>query len=391
MKQDATGHALMQTTPRPAQVFERGQGTWLFDDQGVRYLDWVQGWAVNGLGHCPYEVTQAIARQMQQVMNVGPAYFNAPAIELAELLVAHSCFDQVFLASSGAEANEAAIKLARKWGQVNKRGAFEIISFKDAFHGRTLATMAASGKSGWESLFTPVMPGFRKAEYNNPQSVLDLIGPDTVAVMLEPVQGEAGVIPAHAEFMQGLRRLCNEHHLLLIVDEVQTGCGRTGTLFAYQDYGIEPDIMSLGKGIGGGVPLSALLARQHVCCFAYGEQGGTYCGNPLMAAAGVAVLETLLKTDFLQTVRVRGQQLQAGLQALSVRHALGGVRGKGMLQALLLPAENGTHIAASAYASGFLINSPRPGVLRFMPPLNSTQGEIEEGLQRLDQIFADAC
>ena len=251
----------------------------------------MQGWAVNCLGHSPPVVAEALAAQAKLLLTPSPAFYNGPSLKLAQALVENSCFDQVFFANSGAEANEGAIKLARKYGAKYKNGAFEIITFEGGFHGRTLATMSASGKKAFEPLFEPKVSGFRKAKLNDLDSVKALISDNTVAVMLEPIQGEAGVWPATDQFLQELRALTKEHGLLLIVDEIQTGMGRTGKLFHYEHAGIEPDIMTLGKGIGGGVPLAALLATEHASCFEHGDQGGTFNGNPLMCAAGLAVLE----------------------------------------------------------------------------------------------------
>ncbi|HLS52193.1 MAG TPA: aminotransferase class III-fold pyridoxal phosphate-dependent enzyme, partial [Burkholderiaceae bacterium] len=294
MEFDRTGvNALMEITARPDLVFVSGQGSWLVDHTGKRYLDFVQGWAVNSLGHCPPVVIEALQKQASVLINPSPAFYNQPAIDFAKQLVAASCFDRVFFANSGAEANEGAIKLARKWGRLHRNGAYKIITFEHGFHGRTLATMSASGKSGWDSLFAPQVDGFPKAQYNDLASVKALIDDDTVAIMLEPVQGEGGVIAANKQFMQGLRDLSQQHGILLIVDEVQTGMGRTGTLFAYQQASIKPDIMTLAKGIGAGVPLAALCATEAVSCFEHGDQGGTYNGNPLMAAVGLAVLNTI--------------------------------------------------------------------------------------------------
>jgi acetylornithine/N-succinyldiaminopimelate aminotransferase len=375
--------SLMPIAHRPDVVFVRGEGAYLFDSDGRRYLDWVQGWAVNCLGHAPLPVAQALARQAQTLINPSPAFYNQPALELADLLTQHSCFDHVFFGSSGAEANEGAIKLARKWGQLNRGGAYEIITFANGFHGRTLATMSASGKPGWDTLFAPQVPGFPKATLNDLESVKRLIGPGTVAIMLEPIQGEAGVIPATAEFVQGLRQLCDEYGLLLIFDEVQTGCGRTGTLFAYQQLGVEPDIMTLGKGIGGGVPLSALLAKRACSCFVPGDQGGTYCGNPLMCAAGVAVIRSLLQDGFLEASRASGDLLADELRALSAEFGLGEVRGKGMLLALEVGENTAPEIVSRAREVGLLLNAPRPQCLRFMPALNTTASEIREGVSLL--------
>ena len=387
MTKAVSADSLMPITQRPDIVFSRGSGSWLFDREGRRYLDWVQGWAVNCLGHSPIEVSEALTRQAATLINPSPAFYNEPAIELAELLTRHSVFDHVFFASSGAEANEGAIKLARKWGQVHKHGAHEIITFVNAFHGRTLATMSASGKPGWDTKFAPQVAGFPKAQLNDLESVRRLINDNSVAIMLEPIQGEAGVIPASREFLQALRALCDEHQLLLIFDEVQTGCGRTGPLFAYEDSGIEPDIMTLGKGIGGGTPLSALLARKDVSCFDAGDQGGTYCGNPLICAVGIAVMKALLADGFLDRARHTAQVFVDKLRALSRDLGLGEVRGAGWLLALELGQNCAPEVVAQARTQGLLLNAPRPGCLRFMPALNMNLDEIDEGIGILRRVL----
>jgi len=304
-----------------------------------------------------------------------------------------SCFDRVFFANSGAEANEGAIKLARKWGQVKRGGAYKIITFEHSFHGRTLATMSASGKPGWDTIFAPQVPGFPKAKLNDLDSVRALIDDETVAVMLEPVQGESGVIPVTAEFMQGLRELTRAHDMLLIVDEVQTGVGRTGTLFAYQHFGIEPDIMTLAKGIGGGVPLAALCSREEVSVFKHGDQGGTYNGNPLMAAAGLAVFDTVAAPGFLDAVNASAKHLSDGLNSLSDKHGMEGERGLGMLRALKLGRDIGPALVKAAIErspEGLLLNAPRPNLLRFMPALNVSVEEIDLMLAWLDELIARA-
>lgn len=381
--------SLMPIAPRPDTLFVRGAGAWLYDAAGRRYLDWVQGWAVNCLGHSPQAIVDAVAAQAATLINPGPAFYNLPALALAEKLTANSGFDHVFFASSGAEANEGAIKLARKWGQLHKGGAHEIITFVDGFHGRTLATMSASGKPGWDTLFAPQVPGFPKARLNDISTVNRLINDKTVAVMLEPIQGEAGVIPASGDFLRQLRQLCDERQLLLIVDEVQTGIGRTGHLFAHTAHGIQPDIMTLGKGLGGGLPISALLATRAASCFAPGDQGGTYCGNPLVCAAGLAVLDSLLADGFLATSRQRGEQLAAALRALSAELGLGEVRGQGLLLALELGADCGPEVVTRARTLGLLINAPRPHCLRLMPALNTTPEEIETGIAVLREAITD--
>jgi acetylornithine/N-succinyldiaminopimelate aminotransferase len=370
--------ALMNIAARPAQVFVEGRGSWLIDHRGRRYLDFVQGWAVNALGHCPPQIAQALAVQAARLINPSPGFFNDAALALAQRLSTLSGLSSVFLASSGAEANEGAIKLARRWGSRYRDGGYEVITFADAFHGRTLAMMSASGKAGWDAIFEPKVPGFPKARLNDLDSVRALIGPRTVAVMLEPVQGEAGVIPASPQFLRELRALCDAHDLLLILDEVQTGIGRTGTLFAFEEASITPDVLTLGKGIGGGAPLSALLANERADCFEPGDQGGTYCGNPLMAAVGLAVLETVAQPAFLAHVRERADQMQAVLarQAATIG---GSVRAAGLLQALVLPrpvAARVVEVARNAGDEGLLINAARTDVLRFMPALNVSAEEI---------------
>lgn len=383
---------LMPVTARPADIFVRGEGAWLWDQAGRRYLDWLQGWAVNALGHCPAVIAEALQTQSHQLLTPSPALHNLPSLELAQQLCALSGFDQVFFGSTGAEANEGAIKLARKWGRAARREAgaeaFEIVTFDNAFHGRNLATMAASGKAGWDALFPPNMPGFAKAMLNDLESVHRALSDRTVAIMLEPVQGEAGVRPATSAFLQGLRQLCDERGLLLIFDEVQTGCGRLGELFGFQYYGVKPDILTLGKGLGGGVPISAVLAQQHCSVFEHGDQGGTYAGNPLMCAVSLAVLQELSQPDFLAQVRERGRQLQAGLLQLAGRYGLGAVRGAGLLWALELGNDNAAELVRSCRERGLLVNAARPHCLRFMPRLNSTAQEIQAGLKILDEAMS---
>jgi len=382
--------ALMDITARPMTVFVRGEGSYLFDDSGKRYLDFIQGWAVNCLGHSPPALARALAEQTKTLITPSPAYYNDKSLLLAKALVDKSCFNQVFFANSGAEANEGAIKLARKYGSLNKGGAYEIITFEGAFHGRTLTTMSASGKKAFEPLFEPKVAGFRKARLNDLASVEALINCNTVGVMLEPIQGEAGVWPATDQFLRELRGLTNQHGLLLIFDEIQTGMGRTGKLFHYEHAEIAPDIMTLGKGIGGGVPLAALLATDKVACFEHGDQGGTFGGNALICAAGLAVLKEVSKPSFLKAAANAGRFLESALQQLSARHGLGAVRGRGLLLALDLKLPIGPALVAQALEGGLLLNSPQADVLRFMPALNVTREEILEMIEGLDAILTKA-
>jgi len=379
--------SLMFITTRPDVTFVRGEGSWLFDSEGRKYLDFIQGWAVNSLGHSPKVVLDALAAQAAKVINVSPAYYNEPMRKLAARLAELSGMEKVFFTNSGAEANEGAIKLARKWGSLNKGGAYEILTFENAFHGRTLATMTASGKPQWEHLYEPKIPGFRKLPMNDIEAVRSAVGPKTVAVMLEPIQGESGVVPFTDEFVNAVRRLTSDSGLLLILDEIQTGIGRTGKMFCWQHTGVQPDIMTLAKGIGGGVPLGALVAKESVACFEPGDQGGTYNGNPLMTAVGLAVVDAVAKPEFLAQVRDNGEYLMAQLRALSTELGLGEVRGRGLLVALELGKDVGSKVVDAALRQKLLVNSPRPACLRFMPALNVTRQEIDAMLSTLKPIL----
>ena len=379
----------MEITSRPDVVFVEGRGSWLRDANGKDYLDFIQGWAVNCLGHCPEAITKAIAAQSAKLLNCSPSYYNAPMIRLADLIARASGLHKTFFTNSGAEAVEGAIKLARKWGEKNRGGAYEIITMEHGFHGRTLAAMAASGKPHWEQLFEPKVPGFPKVPLNDLGAVERAITPNTVAVMLEPIQGEAGVFVATDEFLHGLRALCNRAGILLILDEIQTGIGRTGKFFGFEHAGVAPDIMVLAKGLGGGIPLGALVAHEDVCCFEHGDQGGTFNGNAFATAVGCAVMEEIGKPGFLQHVTQMGIYLGGHLEALARKHGLGGVRGRGLLLALDLQRNIGPAVAAAAFARGVLINSPRPDSLRFMPALNVTREEIDQMIVVLDAVLAE--
>ena len=344
---------------------------------------------MNCLGHSPQPIIQALARQAAALINCSPAFYNDQMIRLSGMLAQHSGLHQVFLANSGAEANEGAIKLARKWGAKHRDGAYEIITMDHGFHGRTLATMAASGKPQWEQLYAPKVTGFVKVPLNDLDAVAAAITSKTVAVMLEPIQGEAGVFEATPAFLRGLRDLTRERGLLLILDEIQTGIGRTGRLFGFEHAAITPDIMTLAKGLGGGVPLAALVAHRDVCCFEYGDQGGTFCGNPLMAAVGCAVIEEVTKPGFLARVVHAGNYLGDRLSALSHRHGCGRVRGLGLLLALNLRQDIATEVVDLARTRGLLINGPRTDSLRFMPALTVSNDEIDRMIEILDGVLSD--
>jgi len=292
----------------------------------------------------------------------------------------------VHFANSGAEANEAALKLARKWGRLHRAGGYEVITTENSFHGRTLALMAASGKPGWDRLFPPEMPGFVKVPFGDSAAVAARIGPETVAVMVEPIQGEAGVVVPPDGYLRELRALCDAHDLLLICDEVQTGMGRTGTLFAFQREGVKPDILTLGKGLGGGVPVSAVLANERASCFVPGDQGGTYNGNPLMIAAARSVFAIVSEPAFLDRVVAAGAHLQERLLAACLEHGLG-LRGRGLLWALVLPDARASQVVEACFSRGLLLNTPRPNLLRLMPSLRVSDAEIDEMVAILERAL----
>jgi acetylornithine/N-succinyldiaminopimelate aminotransferase len=379
---------LMVVNKRPALTMVAGSGSWLKDENGIEYLDFVQGWAVNALGHAPPVIADAIAAQARTLLNVGPAFYTQPLVDLAALIAGKSELNRVFFTNCGAEANEGAIKLVRKWGGRHRAGAHEIITMLHSFPGRTLATMSASGKAGWDTLFEPKVPGFVKVAMNDIRAVKEAVTERTAAVMLELVQGEGGVNPADERFVADLRRLTEDKGILLVVDEVQTGMGRTGKLFAYEHFGITPDIMTLGKGIAGGVPLGALVAREAVCCFETGDQGGTFNGNALATAAGAAVFRVVSDPAFLAEVTATGRYLAERLAKLGAASGDGPVRGRGLLLALVLASDRGPDIVARAFDRGLLLNAPRPNVLRFMPALNVTRAEIDRMVEILGPLLA---
>ncbi len=390
---DAVGpqsrQAVMLHETRPAPIMVKGGGSWLWDADGRRYLDFVQGWAVNAFGHSPPLLRQALSEQGDRLVNSSPAYLNDAQVKLCCELAEAAGLAQVFLASSGAEANEGAVKLARKWGKLHRGGAFEIVTTTGSFHGRTLATMAASGKSGWDQLFMPGMPGFVKVAYGDAGAIEAAVGPQTAAVMVEPIQGEGGVVVPPSGYLRELRRITQERGVLLIFDEIQTGMGRTGDLFGWQAEGVRPDVMTLGKGLGAGVPLAALLASREASCFSPGEQGGTYSGTALISAVGLAVLARVRTPELLGSVRARGGELEAGLRALAARWGCPEVRGRGLLWALVLPQAWGEAIVARARTDeALLLNAPRPQLLRFMPALTVTSDEIATMLARLESVLA---
>lgn len=379
--------SILFTSVRPEVIMEKGKGMYLWDTDGKKYLDFIGGWAVNCLGHCPDVISEALGKQSAELVNASPSFYNKPMVEFAGLLTGISCFDKVFFTSTGSEANESAIKLARKYGSKSLGGAYEIITTVGSFHGRTLATMSATGKKHWETLFAPKVPGFVHVPLNDIGAVSAAINPNTCAIMLEPVQGEGGVNVAAASYVSELRRLCDEKGILLIFDEIQTGLGRMGKMFAYEEYGIEPDIMTLAKGIGGGFPLSAMLTKEKYDIFDAGDQGGTYTGQPLAMAVGIAVVNEIIKRRLPERAQLMGDYLAERLKELSLEYPIQNIRGKGLLVAFDLPEPIGREIVSECLEDGLIINSPQPSAIRFMPPLIVTKGDIDEMLDILKNVL----
>lgn len=370
----------------------RGEGCRLWDANGKEYLDFLAGIAVCALGHCHPAITAAIRSQANDLVHVSNLFYTKPQIELAELLVQNSFADRVFFANSGAEANEAAIKLARIH---SAPGKFEVISLLGSFHGRTLATVAATGQPRFHQGFEPMPAGFVHAEFGDIAAIEALIGPQTCAVLCEPLQGESGVRPLGTDYLQQIRTLCDQHQLLLIFDEVQTGLGRTGTLFAYEQFGVTPDIVTLAKALGNGLPISAMLAREEVAAsFAPGSHASTFGGNPVAAAVATEVLHTLLAPDFLESVQEKGAYFSTQLEQLTKKFPRWAVavRGRGLLLGLVLTEEGinrGSEIVELMFARGLIINFAGNRVLRFAPPLIVSKSEIDTLIHELSLVLTE--
>lgn len=368
----------------------KGSGCTLWDADGKEYLDFLAGIAVCSLGHCHPKVTEAICRQAGSLVHVSNLFHTQPQIELAELLVGNSFADRVFMCNSGAEANEAAIKLARIHSAAGK---YEIISLAGSFHGRTLATVAATGQPKFHQGFEPLPQGFVHAEFGDPQTIENLITPQTCAILCEPLQGESGVRPLEPDYLKAIRRICDQHGLLLIFDEVQTGLGRTGTLFAHEQLGVTPDIMTLAKALGNGLPIGAMLTTEKIAAsLIVGTHASTFGGNPVAAAAAVEVLKIMLADGFLASVRETSRYFVDQLQAVAERYPqlATGVRGRGLLLGLVLTdkgVEHGLDIVQQMFAEGALINFAGNKVLRFVPPLIVTPAEIDQLIDKLCRVL----
>jgi acetylornithine/N-succinyldiaminopimelate aminotransferase len=380
---------LMTTYSRFPVTLVKGKGSYVWNEEGNRYLDFTSGIATCNLGHVPEPVKQKLEEQLQNLWHCSNLY-NIPAQqELASVLVENSCGDQVFFCNSGAEANEAAIKLARRYAQkIKETKKFEIVTFQQSFHGRTLATLSATGQEKIQQGFLPLMPGFRYLPFNDIAALKDIPSEETCAVLLEMVQGEGGVIPADCEWIQQLAKICKENNILLMVDEIQTGMGRTGTLFAYEQYGIEPDVISIAKGLGSGFPIGAIIAKGEVAqAFDPGSHGSTFGGNPLAATAGLATVQYILSTNLLENGKEITEFLNTQLQALKEKFPIiENIRGKSLLIGMVVPGK-AVDIVKKAIAQNVLILTAGPDVVRILPPLTASKEEILELIVVLEAIF----
>jgi acetylornithine/N-succinyldiaminopimelate aminotransferase len=381
---------IASTYKRPPIVIEKGKGCRVWDTEGKSYLDFVAGVAVCSLGHAHPRISEALCRQAESLFHVSNLYYTIPQVELASMLVEKSFADRVFFCNSGAEANEAAIKLARKhFKDKGENGRFRIISMEKSFHGRTMATLSATGQEKIRKGYDPVLEGFDFVPFDDPEALAGMIGPSTCAVILEPVQGEGGVRVPGSGYLKEVRKLCDKSDTLLIFDEVQTGIGRTGKLFAYQHSGVEPDIMTLAKALGNGLPIGAMLAKEHVAsAFVHGSHATTFGGTPLVTAAALEVLKVLFEENIIDNCDKTGAYFKERLLWLKSRHSsIKDVRGIGLLIGMELEKEEGENLVNKCLERGFLVNCIQGRIIRFVPPLIISKGEIDELITCLDKIL----
>jgi acetylornithine/N-succinyldiaminopimelate aminotransferase len=379
----------MQTTVRVPVTLARGEDVRVWDDKGKEYLDFVGGLAVDSLGHCHPVVADALAEQARTLMQTSNWYYTIPQIRLAELLVKNSCLDRVFICNSGLEANEGAVKLARRYGHLKLNGAYEVITTANSFHGRSLAMTAASGQPKMHEPYVPLPVGFVNVANNDIEAISSATTDKTCAVMLEPVQGEGGVNIPDDDYLKKVREWCDRKGILLILDEVQTGIGRLGTLFGYELYGIEPDIMTLAKGLGSGIPIGALLAKERASVFTVGDHNATFGGNPVTSAAAFAVLKYIIDNDIAGNVRKVGQYLTEGLQTLKSKYSfITEVRGRGLLVAVEFNSDMAQSILMACLEKGLLVNKVKANAIRLIPPLIIGYAEVDKALGILDEALS---
>ncbi|HXA42883.1 MAG TPA: acetylornithine transaminase [Candidatus Solibacter sp.] len=379
---------LMHTFTRQPVELVRGDRWNLYDPEGNEYLDFVAGIAVNLLGHNHPDLVEAISRQAAQAIHLSDLYYSRPQVELAKRLNQLGFTGRAFYCNSGAEANECAIKIARKWGKQERYGAFEIICANQSFHGRTLAAIAATGQPKYQKPFLPMPEGFAHVDYNDLGAIKEATDERTVAILLEPVQGESGIVPASQEYLEGVRAWCDEHNLLMILDEVQTGVGRTGFFYAFQAYGITPDVVTLAKGLGGGVPIGICLAGPRADVLGPGEHGSTFGGNPLASAAALAVLDVLERDSVVENARNVGAYLLEELRRLVADFdCVADVRGSGLMAAMVLDRDIAKAVEAGALEHGLLVNAIGDRVIRMVPPLIIGKPEVDRAIAILEQVL----
>jgi acetylornithine/N-succinyldiaminopimelate aminotransferase len=371
---------------RQPMVLERGEGARVWDVEGKEYLDFTSGWAVNNAGHANPKIVEAITEQAKTLMQMSNQFYTIPQLKLAQILVDNSCLDKVFFCNSGAEANEGAIKLAKRYGKKHKNGAFHIITALNSFHGRTMMNVAATGQPHYQELFEPIPDGFSHVPYNDLDAIKEATTDNTIAVMIEPVQGEGGVNIPSQEYLEGVRQWCDSNNMLLIFDEVQTGLGRLGTLFGYESFGVEPDVITLAKGLGGGVPIGAFMAKDSACAFVPGDHGSTFGGNPLTCAAAHASTKYIIDNDVSANSAKMGEYLRQGLEKIKANNEfITDVRGMGLLWAVEFDSDITPKVIAACNDEGILMNPMRPNTIRLMPVLTITENEIDEALDRLEK------
>lgn len=382
---------VMNTYQRLPFALIKGEGSYVWDADGNKYLDLVSGIAVNNIGHCHPKVVEAVTRQAATLIHCSNLYWIEPQVRLAQMITDNSCGTKVFFCNSGAEANEGAIKLARKWSH-NKYGAerYEIITAENSFHGRTLTAITATGQPKYQKGFEPLTPGFKYVPYNDIKALKDAIGPKTCAILLEPLQGEGGVWPSSQEYMDAVACLCKEHDLLLMFDEVQTGLGRTGKLFGYEYYGIEPDVFTLAKGLGGGVPIGALVAKDEVAdTFKPGDHAATFGGNPLATAAAIAAFSVITEENLAQEAAEKGEYIKNRFEAMKQKYAsITNVRGLGLLVGIELNCNAGP-VQDICLHQGVIVNTVQGNVLRLVPPLNISYEDIDHGLAVIEEALGE--
>lgn len=384
-------NVIMNTYSRFPITFSEGKGVYVKNIDGKQYLDFVSGIAVNALGYGNEDLTEALWEQMKKMMHCSNLYWNIPGIEAAEILIQNSVFDKVFFCNSGAEAIESTLKLARKYGKkIHGENCYEIITMKQSFHGRTLGAITATGQSKYQKDLNPLLDGIRYGEYNNFESIKDLVSDQTCAILLEPIQGEGGIRPAEKDFLMKVRELCTKKDILLIYDEVQCGIGRTGHLFAYQGYDIPPDVIALAKGLGGGFPIGAIMAVEKCAAtFQPGDHASTFGGNPGACTAAKVVLNTLLDKDILENVQKQGEYLRERLEVLKEKYEIvTDVRGMGLMQGIELSVPVGD-IIQSCIDKGLLLVGAGAHVIRFVPPLIVKESEVDEAMLILEKTLKE--